>query len=78
MTDAGDTRNHHTHKDSTPTQEKQVMQHPDDLVEQINADLCYIMRTASRAEEQEDVTTLAEIQAVLALAMAELSSRLML
>jgi hypothetical protein len=54
------------------------MPHPEDLVEQINADLCYIQRTASRAEEQQDTTTLAEIQAVLALAMAQLSSRVFL
>jgi hypothetical protein len=52
------------------------MHHTEDLVEQIHADLCYIQRTASRAEEQQDVTTLAAIQEVLALAMAQLSSRM--
>jgi hypothetical protein len=54
------------------------MQHPEDLVEQIHADLCTIMRTASRAEEQQDAETLADIQAVLALAIAQLSSRVFL
>jgi hypothetical protein len=54
------------------------MPHPEDLVEQIHADLCYLMRTASRAEEQQDTKTLADIQEVLALAMAQLSSRVVM
>jgi hypothetical protein len=54
------------------------MHHPEDLAEQIDADLRTIMRTASRAEVNQDCATLAEIQEVLALAMAQLSSRVFL
>jgi hypothetical protein len=55
-----------------------AMQHTEDLVEQIDANMRTLMRTASKAEEQHDATTLAEIQAVLALAVAALSSRVFL